>query len=383
MKRLGLSGGVIVVAAITAAMVAGAAYGITKSAVGEGELDPIACVNATGGACTQAVNMDEPTGLALSDDQSRVFVATHSSDGMSIFVLDRKTRLMSQYRLDRGGCINETGTGGCFDGRGLDGAMGVTSSVSHTYVAAETSGAVTLIRKKTTTKIWDEPTDPGACISDTGSDGCSDGRGLPGARSVAFSADHHYVYVGGTKSIAVFSRNTQTGLLTQLSGSNGCVNDDGSDGCADGYIPDNVNDIVASDDGKTLYAASSGPGNGALLVFDVNKANGSITQKPGTAGCFSDDGSGGDCTDGVALVGPDGHRTRPQRQRWLEPLPRVVRQQRGRRVHPRSADRRPPADAGHQRRASAMTAPAAPASTGRRSSARASSWSTRPTGSST
>ena len=351
--------------------------------MGEGELDPIACVNATGGACTQAVNMDEPTGLALSDDQSRVFVATHSSDGMSIFVLDRKTRLMSQYRLDRGGCINETGTGGCFDGRGLDGAMGVTSSVSHTYVAAEASGAVTLIRKKTTTKIWDEPTDPGACISDTGSDGCSDGRGLPGARSVAFSADHHYVYVGGTKSIAVFSRNTQTGLLTQLSGSNGCVNDDGSDGCADGYIPDNVNDIVASDDGKTLYAASSGPGNGALLVFDVNKANGSITQKPGTAGCFSDDGSGGACTDGVALVGPMGialdHNgnggsnlylasygsnavdafARDSRTGALQQLPGTngVRQRRR-----------------HRRRLRP---------TGRPSSARASSWSTRPTGSST
>ena len=63
---------------------------------------------------------------------------------------------------------------------------------------------------------------------------------------------------------------------------------------------------MASDDGKTLYAASSGPGNGALLVFDVNKANGAITQKPGTAGCFSDDGSGGTCTNGVALIGPMG-----------------------------------------------------------------------------
>ena len=133
MKRFGLSGGVIVVVALTAAMVASSAYGISRT-VGEGELDPIACVNATGVGCTPAVNMDEPTGLALSDDQSRVFVATHSSDGMSIFVLDRKTRLMSQLRLDRGGCINETGTGGCFDGRGLVGAMGVTSaSVTRTW----------------------------------------------------------------------------------------------------------------------------------------------------------------------------------------------------------------------------------------------------------
>lgn len=34
-------------------------------------------------------------------------------------------------------------------------------------------------------------------------------------------------------------------------------------------------------------------------------ATGGLTQKPGTADCISDDGSGGACTDGVALNIPD------------------------------------------------------------------------------
>jgi len=62
--------------------------------------------------------------------------------------------------------------------------------------------------------------------------GCVNGRGLAGAATVAISPDDAFVYVGtrAGDGIAVFARNTTTGDLTQLSGTDSCVNETGADG---------------------------------------------------------------------------------------------------------------------------------------------------------
>src|SRR5262245_27987680 len=68
------------------------------------------------------------------------------------------------------------------------------------------------------------------CVSETGTGGtCTDGRGLDSAISVALSPDGNFVYTAAADSstVAIFSRNSGTGALTQLSGTAGCVAETG------------------------------------------------------------------------------------------------------------------------------------------------------------
>ena len=176
------------------------------------------------------------------------------------------------------------------------------------------------------------------CLSETGGgiDDCFNARSVETSSSVTISSDGLFAYVtsphvnsGSDPSndtgdaISIFSRNTTTGALTQLAGAAGCVNLDGSDGCADGRGLDGVRATVISPDGEHLYAVGGTQDgtdqqgtvlvNGAVTAFDRNPSTGQITQLPGTDGCISDDGTGGDCVDGRALdnasdlaISPDG-----------------------------------------------------------------------------
>jgi hypothetical protein len=110
--------------------------------------------------------------------------------------------------------------------------------------------------------------------------------------------------------VAVLDRNPATGALTQKPGTAGCISDTGGDGCKNGTGLANAFDVVPSRDGRSVYVASAA--SSALTVFDRDAATGALSQKPGTAGCISDTGSGG-CRDGTALgsalgiaLSPDG-----------------------------------------------------------------------------
>ena len=68
--------------------------------------------------------------------------------------------------------------------------------------------------------------------------------------------------------------------------------------------------VAVSPDGKSVYGTSS---DSSVLTFDRDTNTGALAQKPGTAGCVSNDGSGGTCavgngiTDrGRVVVSPDG-----------------------------------------------------------------------------
>jgi hypothetical protein len=74
----------------------------------------------------------------------------------------------------------------------------------------------------------------------------------------------------------------------------------GAGGCADGTALDHPILFTVTPDGKNVYGASFV--SNAVTVFSRDKKKGSLTQLPGTAACVSDNGSGGACSDGVALL---------------------------------------------------------------------------------
>jgi DNA-binding beta-propeller fold protein YncE len=61
-----------------------------------------------------------------------------------------------------------------------------------------------------------------------------------------------------------------------------------------------LSEVAVSADGKGLYVVS--PGSDAVAAFRRDTTSGALTQLAGAAGCVSEDGSGGACADGKALV---------------------------------------------------------------------------------
>jgi DNA-binding beta-propeller fold protein YncE len=147
------------------------------------------------------------------------------------------------------------------------------------------------------------------CISETGAGPCVDGRGLDGAFSVTVSPDGRSAYVASvSNAVAVFDRGAD-GTLTQKQGTAGCISETGAGPCVDGTALANAASVTVSPDGRNAYVASAG--SNAVAAFD-RAADGTLTQKPGGAGCISEIGAG-PCAGGTALanaasvtVSPDG-----------------------------------------------------------------------------
>ncbi|HEY5052584.1 MAG TPA: beta-propeller fold lactonase family protein, partial [Solirubrobacterales bacterium] len=134
------------------------------------------------------------------------------------------------------------------------------------------------------------------CLADSSkpSSGCGAARALEGpgpfmgSRAIAVSPDGKNVYVASSKSdaIAIFSRATKTGALTQPAGSGGCIAAKGAGGCAKAIGLDGPNSVAISANGRNVYATSRG--SNAITSFARNPKTGALRQLPPTAaGCIS------------------------------------------------------------------------------------------------
>lgn len=133
------------------------------------------------------------------------------------------------------------------------------------------------------------------CVADTGSTvpagTCSTARGIDDATDVEISPDGKFAYAASysSNSIAVFSRDENTGALTQLAGNDGCLVWDGAPipGCAQASGLEGPTALAISPDGKSIYvtsfqldaAASPTPViAGQLTTFNRNAANGALSE---------------------------------------------------------------------------------------------------------
>lgn len=270
------------------------------------------CVSqdGTAGACARGVALNAPLDVVVTPDGKSVYVAAALSDAVAAFDRDPGTGALTQ-KPGTAGCVSETGTAGlCTDGLALDNpiSLAVTPDGKNVYAGSLNSDAVAVLGRNGTTGALN----PAGCVSQLGTGGCLQANALIDPRAVAVSPDGKQTYVGSF-AVTTLDRSTTTGELTGRSGMAGCIGGVAPNGCRPANAIRGPRGITMSPDGGNMYVSSES--SNSLAVFDRDALTGTVTQKAGTDGCTSLDGTGGACRVGTAfddperaVVSPDGRR---------------------------------------------------------------------------
>lgn len=294
------------------------------------------CVSRTGagvgvegaGTCADGLSLDGPAATMLTPDERHLIVVSYSGeDSVAIFSRDGTSGRLTQL-AGSAGCMTPDGSGegaggACADLDTFgDGIMIVVSPDGrHVYLSGYSEDSLlSFSRDAATGELTQLPGTQGCMtvdgVGEGGAGTCADGRALDGAYQGIMSDDGRFLYVGAyeDKAILTFSRDPQTGVLTQLAGVNGCTSADGTseDGpatCTDGrglhgsYAP------VISPDQRHLYFPHYE--SDSVVSFARDAQSGVLTQFGAAAGCTTTTGAGaagvgesaGTCVDGRGLNG--------------------------------------------------------------------------------
>jgi DNA-binding beta-propeller fold protein YncE len=237
----------------------------------DGAAGCVAQQGADGCAPTRA--MRSPEDVVVSPDGRSVLVAAMRSN--AVVHLRNGAGGLTQP-AGTAGCIARTTVKGCADGHALRGPveLALTPDGRGVYVASSTSDAVTILRRSRRTGALSQPRGRAGCISQVGErrpfrGPCMPGRALDEVWSLAVSPDGLNVYTVSTKvnALGINARNPTTGRLAPLPGKRACFIRGGGFGCAKGRGLTVAVSVVVSPDGRNVYVASEDTQLGAIAIF--------------------------------------------------------------------------------------------------------------------
>jgi DNA-binding beta-propeller fold protein YncE len=218
------------------------------------------------------------------------------------------------------GCVTDASAPitGCGTGRALFGtapffgshAVALSPDGKNLYAASFNSDAIAVFARNTKTGVLKQMPGSAGCIVNAAFPNCATGEGLVKPTSVAVSPDGTSVYAASIvrSSVTAFKRSTKTGSLTQLPGTAGCIAADPGPECAAGRELGGADIVVVSPDNRNVYVGSFT--SDAVAVFNRNRSTGSIKQMAGSLGCFVETATAG-CTTARGLKGAEGMTASP------------------------------------------------------------------------
>jgi DNA-binding beta-propeller fold protein YncE len=265
------------------------------------------CVNTDGAdGCAPAHGLKQAVSVSISPDGRSVYTGTTGwtlADGIAVFSRKPSTGALTQSP-GATGCLNSNGSAGCTSTHVvIAGAHGIAFDPygRHAYVSA--LGVFVTFKRDPYTGILQELKGSARCLASqilvfTGhSEGCRAGRGavLGPADDVA-TRDGRSVYaidqgILGTEGIDALAPDPSSGMLSQLSGEAGCIEEfpiEGQ-GCGTARVLNRVMSLAASGDGRNVYSAAIW--SNAIGVYARDPSTGKLLQLSGQAGCIA--GTGG------------------------------------------------------------------------------------------
>jgi DNA-binding beta-propeller fold protein YncE len=250
--------------------------------------------------------------VSISPDGRNIYVGGFTGNTVAVFTQG------DAGGLDQTGCVADAGTPttGCTPVTGLLGpeGLGVSPDGRNVYVGSALGGTVTAFARDRSTGAISQLPLPAGCIADQGAPiaGCGTAKAVQGADAVAISRDGRNVYVaaGIGDGLAIFSRDAQSGALSQLPTTTGCWVAVLAMDCALGQAFKVPEGVAVTPDGANVYVGAFG--SSAVAIFDRSGQNGALSQKRRPRGCIVN-APRPLCTTGRALdeanaiaVSPDG-----------------------------------------------------------------------------
>jgi hypothetical protein len=266
---------------------------------------PGGCVTEGGaGDCRTGRALDGVSGLVMSGDGRHVYAAVRDSGAVAVFGRDRRTGALRQLARRRG-CLGGAPTDGCGAARNLAGARALTLSPDGRTVYVATAGGLAVLARDRRSGTLRQPAGRDGCVTESGQNGCADGRAVASALWVAAGREGRSLYLlGRSDAVAVFRRDPRSGAVRQRSRARGCVREARPDvpllGCAPGRGLGATRAAAITHSGRTLYVGGL---DGTVTTFRRDPQSGAIVQLPGGRGCIASSGLAG-CAPVRGLHGP-------------------------------------------------------------------------------
>jgi len=269
---------------------------------------PDGCLSVSGGGasdCADIYGPGTPTRVLVSPDGEFVYTAAVNGSTIAAFARDKATGKLTQLPAPEG-CLSMTGDGvTCKAALALEGAtsLSISKNGKHLYVASYYSDAVAIFQRNQMTGALTQLAAPNGCVADDG-DGvtCTAAPGLDGASAVLVGKNGKHAYVASRESntLAIFERNSATGVLTQLPAPEGCHAQAG-DGitCTAAVAIDGPHGLTQSNNGRHIYVASID--SGGVAAFRRDKTTGALEQLYYPNACTTATGDNVLCRPGLAV----------------------------------------------------------------------------------
>ena len=269
------------------------------------KLGAAGCFGSGAGGCTALRGSAAMFGIDIDgQDASSLYVRV--SGGLLSFTRDTATGALTQ-KAGAAGCVTETAVATCTDGAGLANQafqLSVAPDGNHLYTSNQSPGGVTIFQRFPDGSLLQPAGPSGGCITRDGSSSGIAGQCVNGGNpslnnswGTTLDPGSNHVYVAGSDGMTLYSRDKTTGLLTQVE----CYTEGADSGACKGRRGVAALHTAMLPDGSELVGGAPSANTLGFLLRDG--ATGKLTQRPGTRGCFSNNGSGGACETVAPLGG--------------------------------------------------------------------------------